>query len=89
MARLLLLIVILVVVLMALVIWIIASRRWRVSCEEHGDRTEVWVRKGEHHHFIGAAERMHADYSDRILRLQSNGQDKANELNSLQKVLGQ
>jgi hypothetical protein len=89
MARLLFLIVILAVVLVVIIAWIIASRRWRVTCEEHGDRTEVWVRKGEHHHYIGAAERMHVDYADRILALQSQGQDKANELNSLQKVLGQ
>lgn len=87
MARLIILCVIAAVIFVVLVAWVIASRRWRVTCEEHGDRTEVWLRKGEHHHFIGAADRMRDDYADLILKLQSDAQDKRNELNSLQKVL--
>lgn len=87
MARLILLCVIAAVVLALVVAWVIASRRWRVTCEEHGDRTEVWLRRGSHAHFIGAADRMRDDYSDAIIALQSQGQDKRDELNSMARLL--
>jgi len=89
MARLIVLTVILVIILILLGVWMVTSRRWRTVCEDHGDRTEVWLRKGAQSHFIGAAERMHDDYADRVLALQSKAQDKQHELNSLRKVLGQ
>lgn len=87
MARLIFLTVIMVVICVMLIAWVITTRRWRVRCEEHGDRTEVWLTRGDHHHFIGAVDRMRADYTDRVLEMQSTAEDKRNELNSLRKVL--
>jgi len=87
MARVIFIIIILAVILTFMAVWWVYSRRWRVSVEDNGDRTEVWLRRGSHQHFIGAAERMHDDYSDRVILMQSEAEAKRDDWNSVAKVL--
>lgn len=76
------------------------NAEWEIRFVEDDDRTAIWLVKGKgqsiipdapkgckYVHLIGAVDRDHIDYSERMIDLEVQAETKRDEWNSIQKAL--